>query len=200
LRTADVILFAASAFGGMKQAKTRNIGYHCTMFYRPLLQMKKQLKQVGSWLDKAVAFGAARKFDPDSLLTARLSPDQFPLIKQIQVVCDTVKLGTSRLTGKEAPKHEDNEKTIAELRVRIASVIEYLDSVTEADFSDTAGRAISQPRWEGKTMTGADYFFEHFMPNFYFHLAHVYALLRHNGVDVGKRDYLGALTMQAPKA
>ena len=170
------------------------------MFYRPLLQMKKQLKQVGSWLDKAVAFGAARKFDPDNLLSARLSPDQFPLVKQVQVVCDTIKLGTARLTGKEAPKHEDNEKTIGELRARIDSVVEYLDSVTEADFSDAAARAISQPRWEGKTMTGADYFFEHFTPNFYFHLAHVYALLRHNGVDVGKRDYLGALTMQAPKA
>jgi hypothetical protein len=112
----------------------------------------------------------------------------------VQITCDTAKLAASRLTGKEGPKHEDNEKTIEELRARVASVISYLDGISEKDFAEAATRVITQPRWEGKTMSGANYFLEHALPNFFFHATTVYQLLRHNGVDVGKRDYLGALT------
>lgn len=176
----------------------RRVRVSCSMFYRTFLQMKKQLGQLDGWLEKAIKFAAAKNFDPDTLLTARLAPDQFALVKQVQVACDTAKLGSSRLSGKDAPKHEDNEQTIAALRTRIASVLSHLDGFSEKDFAQAATTTISQPRWEGKTMTGSDYFFEHVVPNFYFHLTHVYAILRHNGVDVGKRDYLGPLSQRLP--
>jgi hypothetical protein len=168
------------------------------MYFQLLGQMKKQLRQVDSWFDKAEAHAKARGFDPNLLVAVRLAPDQFPLARQIDSTCDTAKLAASRLTGKEAPKNDDDEKTIAELRARVASAIAYLDTFTEKDFDGAATRTITTPRWEGRTMTGHDYFLEHALPNFYFHLAHAYAILRESGVDVGKRDYLGALTQTKP--
>jgi len=116
----------------------------------------------------------------------------------VQIACDTAKLGASRLTGKEAPSHADNEQTLAELRARVASVISYLDGYSEKDFEAASTRSITQPRWEGKVMTGKDYFLEHVQPNFYFHATHTYAILRHNGVPLGKKDYLGALSQRLP--
>ena len=124
-------------------------------------------------------------------LGIRLAPDQFAFARQVQITCDTAKLAASRLTGKEAPTHADTEKTLDELRARVRSVIAYLDGFSAKDFEGAATRSVTQPRWEGKTMSGGDYFLEHAVPNFYFHLTHVYAILRHNGVSVGKRDYLG---------
>jgi hypothetical protein len=115
-------------------------------------------------------------------------------------VCDVAKLAAARLTGKEAPVHEDTEKTIDELHARIRAVIAYLDTFTARDFEGAATRVISLPRWEGRVMSGADYFLEHGVPNFYFHLSHCYAILRHSGVNLGKRDYLGALTLTSPKS
>ncbi len=102
------------------------------------------------------------------------------------------------MTGKEAPSQADTEQTLDELRARVKTVIAYLDGFSAKDFEGTDTRTVTQPRWEGKTMTGKDYFFEHVQPNFYFHLAHTYAILRHNGVPVGKKDYLGALTQSLP--
>ena len=87
---------------------------------------------------------------------------------------------------------------MAELRARVKDVAAYLEGFTEADFAQAAGRSITQPRWEGKTLSGADYFVEYVTPNFYFHTCHLYALLRHNGVNLGKRDYLGTLSYRAP--
>jgi hypothetical protein len=168
------------------------------MYYAMFGQMKKQLRQVSTWLDKAEAHAKSKPFDANVLLGARLAPDQFPLARQLQITCDTAKLAASRLTGKDAPAHADTEKTIDELRERLRSVVEYLDGLREEDFAGAATRTITQPRWEGKVMTGADYFLEHALPNFYFHLSHTYALLRHNGVELGKRDYLGALTQRMP--
>ncbi|MBN8614046.1 MAG: DUF1993 domain-containing protein [Deltaproteobacteria bacterium] len=168
------------------------------MYFHLFAQMKKQLRQVDRWFDKAEAHAKARGFDPDLLVAVRLAPDQFGLARQIDSACDTAKLGASRLTGKDAPKNDDDEKTIAELRARVASAIAYLDSFTEKDFEGAATRTVTTPRWEGRTMTGHDYFLEHALPNFYFHLAHAYAILRASGVDVGKRDYLGALTQTKP--
>lgn len=162
-----------------------------------LAQMKKQLLQVGLWLDKAEELAKAKKFDPNTLLEARLAPDQFPLVRQVQATCDAVKLGMARVTGKDAPSHPDTEKTVDELRARIKATVAFLDTLTEKDFAEAATRVISTPRWEGKTMTGESYVLGHMLPNFYFHLTTVYALLRHNGVDVGKRDYLGQLTWRA---
>ncbi len=170
------------------------------MYHALFRQMKKQLGQIDKWFDATAAYAKEKSFDPNVLLTFRLSPDQFPFARQVQITCDTAKLAASRLTGKEAPSQPDTEQTLDELRARVHSVIAYLDGFSEADFAGAAERTITQPRWEGKTMTGHDYFIEHALPNFYFHLAHVYAILRHNGVTVGKRDYLGALTQHAPAA
>lgn len=169
------------------------------MYFASFQQFKKQLGQLDKWLEMASAHAAAKKFDPNLFLGFRLAPDQFSFVKQVQTACDTVKLGASRLTGKEAPKHDDAESTIDELRARVRSTIAYLDGFGEADFASSAAASVTQPRWEGKTMTGADYFVEHAVPNFYFHLTTAYAILRHNGVGVGKRDFLGALTMSPPK-
>jgi hypothetical protein len=168
------------------------------MYYESFVQMKKVLGQVNTWLDKAEAYAKEKSFDANLFVNFRLAPDQLPFVKQVQIACDTAKIGASRLSGKEAPTHADNEQTLAELRARIASVISYLDGYTEKDFESASTRSITQPRWEGKVMTGKDYFFEHVQPNFYFHAAHTYAILRHNGVPVGKKDYLGALSQRLP--
>jgi hypothetical protein len=164
------------------------------MYYSSFTQMKKMLGQLASWLDKAEAHAKARSFETQVLMQARLAPDQFAFVRQVQNACDTAKLGASRLTGKEAPSHPDTEQTFDELRARITSTIAYLDGFSEKDFEGAATRVVSTPRWGGQVAAGADYFFEHAVPNFFFHLTHAYAILRHNGVDVGKRDFLGAQT------
>lgn len=168
------------------------------MYYEMFGQMKKQLAQISAWFDAAEALATEQAFSVDLFLEQRLTMNQFPLVRQVQIACDTVKMGASRLTGREAPKHEDNEKTVAELRERLAAVVAYLDEFSEADFAKASEQTISQPRWNGKTMTGADFFREHIVPNFFFHLGHSYAILRHNGVKIGKRDYLGKLTQAEP--
>src|SRR5690606_17643539 len=111
----------------------------------------------------------SRSFEPDVFASLRLAPDQFPLARQIQLACDTAKLAAARLTGKEAPSQADTEQTLDELRARVRSVIAYLDGFVEQDFSEAATRVVTQPRWKGKTMSGADYFLEHALPNFFFH-------------------------------
>lgn len=168
------------------------------MYFEIFRQMRKQLAQLDAWLDKADAAAKSRSFDANAFLECRLAPDQFAFARQVQIACDTAKLAASRLSGKEAPVQPDTEKTVDELRARVRGVVEYLDGFTAQDFAEAATRSITQPRWEGKTMAGSDYFVEHAVPNFYFHLTHVYALLRANGVGVGKRDYLGALSLRAP--
>jgi len=168
------------------------------MYYESMLQMKKMLGQVEKWLDAAEAHAKEKSFEPSLFLGFRLAPDQFAFARQVQTACDTAKLSASRLTGKEAPKHPDTEQTLEELRLRLRSVVSYLGGFSAKDFEGAAARVITQPRWEGKVMTGADYFLEHAQPNFFFHITHSYAILRHNGVPLGKRDYLGALSQRLP--
>ncbi|HEY3664707.1 MAG TPA: DUF1993 domain-containing protein [Polyangiaceae bacterium] len=168
------------------------------MYYESFSQMKKMLGQLITWLDKAEAHAKEKSFEPSLYLSFRLAPDQLAFARQVQIACDTAKLGASRLTGKEAPSHADNEQSLDELRTRVRAVISYLDGYSEKDFEGSATRTVTQPRWEGKVMTGKDYFLEHVQPNFYFHAAHTYAILRHNGVPVGKRDYLGTLSQRMP--
>ena len=168
------------------------------MFYETLKQMRKTLGQMDVWLDMATAHAQKKSFDPTVLLGMRLAPDQFPLLRQVQIACDTPKLAAARIAGKEPPKHPDTEQTIPELRSRIATVIQYLEGYTPKDFEGAASRLVTQPRWEGKVMTGQDYFLEHALPNFYFHATHTYAILRHAGVELGKKDFLGALSLRAP--
>jgi hypothetical protein len=164
------------------------------MYHHAISHMSKLLGQVDHWLDVAVAHAEAKKFDPTLYLGFRLAPDQLALARQLQIACDTVKLGSARLAGKDAPTHADDEKTVDDLRARLKSTRAFVDGLAVKDFEHAATRVISQPRWEGKVMTGQNYFYEHVTPNFFFHLSHTYAILRHNGVPLGKKDYLGALT------
>ena len=158
-------------------------------------QFKRILQNVERWLDKTVAFAETKKIDPNTLLVARLAPDQFSLLRQIQSTCDQCKLTVARLTAKDPPKHPDTEQTFDELRKRLHSVIAYLDTFKPADFDGAAERPISLPFFpEGKVMTGADYLVERQLPNVYFHATTLYAILRHSGVDVGKGDFIGQVT------
>ena len=168
------------------------------MYFETFSQMKKMLGQLEKWLETAAGFAKTKSFDPNIFLGFRLAPDQLPFSRQVQIACDSAKLAASRLTGKEAPSHPDTEQTLEELGARVRAVIAYLDGFSPKDFEGADGRVITQPRWEGKVMTGAHYFLEHSVPNFFFHITHVYAILRHNGVNLGKADYLGTLSMRAP--
>ncbi|WP_039914754.1 DUF1993 domain-containing protein [Cellvibrio mixtus] len=166
------------------------------MFYDlTVVQFSKILNNLNNFLDKAAAHAEAKKYDVSVLLNSRLAPDQFNLIRQVQIACDTAKLGVARLTGKVelAPVHADTETTLPELKARIQAVLDYLATFTPADFAETAERHISQPRWEGKYLTGYEFAIQHAIPNIYFHVTTAYAILRHNGVDLGKKDYLGSL-------
>jgi len=166
------------------------------MIYETIRQMHKMLGQLDKWLVAAQEHGKKKNFDPNVFMTMRLAPDQFAFARQVQSACDTVKLATARLTGKDAPSHPDTEQTLDELRARVAAVRTWLDGFSAKDFEGAADRTISQPRWEGKTMRGQDYFLEHALPNFFFHSTHAYAILRDAGVEIGKRDYLGPLTLK----
>ncbi|HEY2511331.1 MAG TPA: DUF1993 domain-containing protein [Polyangiaceae bacterium] len=157
-------------------------------------QFKKMLGQLDQWLEKAVAHAQKKSFDPNVLVQARLAPDQYPLVRQVQSSCDTAKFAAARLTGKEAPKHPDTEQTIEELRARVRSCIAFLDTVKSEDYAASEGRRIELPFLEGKILLAVDYLREMATPNFYFHLTHAYAILRHNGVDLGKMDYIGSLS------
>jgi hypothetical protein len=168
------------------------------MYIETFVQFKKQLGQLDKWLVMASEYAKSRNFDPNVFPTLRLAPDQFPLTRQVQIACDTVKLAVSYLTGQPAQPQEDNEATIEQLQARIRSIITLLDGLAARDFEGAATRVVSQPRWKGEWMTGEDYFIQHAVPNFYFHLTTAYAILRHNGVGIGKRDYLGVQTKHPP--
>lgn len=163
-------------------------------------QMKKMLVQLDKWLEAGAAFAHANSFAPDDLLELRLAPDQFPFARQVMIAGDTAKLAAARLSGIDAPVQADTDTTLEDLRARIRVVVAYLESLPAGAFDAAATRVVTQPRWEGQVMTGADYFIEHAVPNFFFHLTHTYALLRHRGVNLGKRDYLGAISLRAPGA
>lgn len=162
-------------------------------------QFSKMLKNLSVILEKSEAFAKSKKIDMEVLLNCRLAPDQFNLTRQIQIACDTAKLGVAKLIGKvdTAPVHPDTETTLAELQHRIQSVVSYLESISADDFSGAETRRITQARWEGKTLSGEEFAIQHALPNIYFHITTAYAILRHNGVEVGKKDYLGAMPYQA---
>jgi hypothetical protein len=153
----------------------------------------RMLTNVSAWLDKAAAHAQAKEFDAAVLLGCRLYPDMLPLTSQVQIACDTAKFCVARLAGAEAPKFDDTEKTVDELKARIAKTIDYLQSVPAAQVEGSEDRAISVPRRGKEPMQLAgEAYLKHFaMANFYFHATTAYAILRHNGVELGKRDFLG---------
>jgi len=143
-------------------------------------------------LDKAVAHAEAKKIAPDALLTARLFPDMFPFTQQVQLATDFAKGPASRLAGIEIPKYADDEKTFPELKARIAKTIAYLKTIKPEQIDGSEKREITFPAG-GKpmTLTGTSYLLGVATPNFYFHVATAYDILRHNGVELGKRDFIG---------
>ena len=143
-------------------------------------------------LNKAEANAAARKFDPNVLFAARLAPDMLPFAAQIRIACDAAKNGTARLAGIEAPKFDDNETTFAELQDRITKTLDWLATVPASAIDGREDADITFPvgRDKTRTMKGEAYLKHYALPNMFFHVVTAYALLRHNGVDVGKTDYL----------
>ncbi len=156
-------------------------------------QFTKMLQNLSAILNKGAKYAETKKFDVEVLLNSRLAPDQFNLIRQVQIACDSAKLCAARLTAKEAPIHDDKEKTLPELLGRIQETISYLHTLTAEDFKGAEERRISQPRWEGKYLLGHEFVTQHAIPNIYFHITTAYAILRHNGVEIGKKDYLGEM-------
>jgi hypothetical protein len=166
------------------------------MEYLVIRQFVRSLKNLDAILDKAQKHAEARKFDPDNYFGMRLFPDMLPFAAQIRIACDTAKGTAANLAGKEAPKHEDNEKTFVELRGRIAKCLAYLETFTEQDFANVKPDApIRMPNRPGKALRARDYLIARQVPNFYFHVTTAYALLRSNGVELGKADYLGQLDL-----
>ncbi len=143
-------------------------------------------------LEKAEASATARKFDVNVLCAARLAPDMLPFTAQIRIACDAAKNGTARLAGIEAPKFEDNETTFAELKARIGKTLDWLATVpaTAIDGREEAEIVFPVGRDKTRSMQGEAYLKHYALPNMFFHVVTAYALLRHNGVDLGKVDYL----------
>ena len=148
--------------------------------------------------DQAEAHAHARKFDPSVYLGARLAPDMLAFTKQIQIACDAAKFGVARLAGVEAPKFEDDEASLADLRERVRKTLDFVLSVPAARIDGTEDKDIVVPRRQGSMTLSGETYLKHFMlPNFFFHVTTTYALLRHNGVELGKADFLGAFDSTA---
>jgi len=150
------------------------------------------LGNLAAILDKAQAHCEARKIDPLVLTSARLYPDMFPFSRQVQIACDTAKGAVARLAGAEIPKYEDTERTFEELKARIAKTVDFVRSVKAERIDGSEEKEIVLPMRSGeRRYTGLQYLLGHAVPNFYFHVTTAYAILRHNGVEIGKQDYLG---------
>jgi uncharacterized protein len=167
-----------------------------SLYESSVLPFKKMLSNVEKWLERAAAHAQSKAFDVNVLVGARLAPDQYPLVRQIQAACDAAKSASARLAGKEPPKHPDTEQTIDDLRARLRTCVAWLDTLVPGDFAGAEGRAVPLPFLEGKAMLGNDYLRELVLPNFYFHVTTAYAILRHNGVNLGKSDFIGALSLR----
>jgi hypothetical protein len=165
-----------------------------TMYSTSVPVFVRMLGNMLNWLDKAEAHAAARKFDGANYLGLRLAPDMLPFSRQIQIATDAAKGCVARLAGVEVPKWDDTEATLAELRSRVLKTIEYVQSYTPDRIDGSEAREIVLPMRQGDPLrfTGEAYLKHFVLPNFYFHATTTYALLRHGGVDLGKRDYLGA--------
>jgi len=162
--------------------------------YQAIELFAKTLGNLEKWMDKAEAYAKDRGFEVDVLAQSRLAPDQYSLVKQVQAVCDQAKFAAAYLSGGKAPSHPDTETTFAELRARIQKVEEYLATVSEKDFAGADDRKVA-PAWlGGRWFRGSDYLVEMAIPNFFFHASMAYAILRHNGVNLGKMDYIGGIT------
>ena len=163
-----------------------------TMHTLVVKQAAHTLGCISAVLDKALAYAEAKKFDPNVLVSSRLAPDMLPLAKQVQIAADTVKFAAARLGRQEAPRFEDNEQTLPELKARIAKTIDFLETVPANAFEGAEDLDIKiQVPNRTIELKGLAYLQGWVLPNFFFHCSMTYAILRHNGVDLGKRDFLG---------
>ena len=154
----------------------------------------KMLGNLSAILAKAAAHCEAKKIDPAALLGARLFPDMFPLTRQVQIATDQAKGGAARLAGLEVPKYEDSEKSFDDLKARIAKTMAFVGGVKPAQIADSAARDISLPIGPNTVTFKGEWYLKHFvLPNLYFHVTTAYDILRHNGVDLGKRDFIGSV-------
>ena len=162
-----------------------------SMYSASVPVFQHMLRNLAHILDKAEANAQARKFDPSVLTTYRLAPDMLPFTRQVLIACDAAKNGVARVSGVEAPKFEDNESTFADLKARIQKTLDYLQKVPASALDGTEDKDVTFPVGPNtRTMKGQAYLLTWVMPNFYFHTVTAYDILRHNGVELGKRDYL----------
>ena len=161
--------------------------------YDALQLFTKTLENLEKWMDKADEYAKSRSFEVDVLVQARLAPDQFSFVQQVQAGCDQAKYAAAYLGGKQPPSHPDTEKTMAELRERIRKCTSFVGTVQPKDVTGAEERKVAPPWLGGRWLTGADYLQHVAVPNFFFHATMAYAILRHNGVPLGKMDYIGGL-------
>jgi hypothetical protein len=166
------------------------------MYYLVIRQFARTLKNLDACLSKTERYAEARNFPVNNLMNARLAPDMLPFVAQIRIACDNAKMAAANLSGKAAPKHEDTETTFEELHARIGKALAFVDSLSEGDFTKTAAdQPIKLAFPPNKALRANEYLITRQIPNFYFHVATAYDILRHNGVDLGKTDYLGDLPL-----
>lgn len=162
------------------------------MYQTSVPRFANMLKNLSAILDKAQAHAEARKIDPAVLMNFRLYPDMLPMKRQVQIACDSAKGAVARLAGVEVPKYEDTEETFADLKARIAKTIEFIQTFKPAQIDGTEEKAVHLKLGQREVdYKGMQYLLGHALPNFYFHVTTAYGILRHNGVEIGKRDYLG---------
>ena len=163
-----------------------------SMYQASAPRFANMLNNLSALLDKAQAHCEAKKIDPTVLTAWRLAPDMFPLSRQVQIACDTAKGAVARLAGAEIPKHEDTEKTFAELKERIAKTVAFIKGFKAAQIDGSEEKDILL-KLQGRDVTfkGMQYLLGFAYPNFYFHVTTSYDILRHNGVEIGKRDFIG---------
>jgi hypothetical protein len=164
--------------------------------FHVIQEFGKMLRNLDGCLDKAIMHAKAKSFEPDVFVHARLAPDQYTLDRQVQSACDSAKFAAAYLANKEAPKHPDTERTVDELRKRIATCLGYLETFKEADFAGADERRVAPPWLKGKWLRGEEYLVQLAIPNFMFHVTTAYSILRHNGVGIGKMDYIGSLALR----
>ena len=169
-----------------------------SMYAASVPVFQHMLKNLVHILEKGEASAQARKFDPTVLATARLAPDMLPLTRQVLIACDAAKLGVARISGVEAPKFDDSEASFAELKARIQKTLDYLATVPAKAMDGTEDKEVTFPvgREKTRTMPAQAYLTHHVLPNFFFHVTTAYAILRHNGVNLGKTDFIGSLNVK----
>ncbi|HVZ73708.1 MAG TPA: DUF1993 domain-containing protein [Polyangia bacterium] len=167
------------------------------MYHKAIQQFARTLRQLDGVLEKAEAHARARGWDSSHFLTSKLAPDMFSLVRQVRIGCDHAKFTAAALSGTDAPKHEDNEQSVPELRARIEKCVAYLEGFKEADFAKTKGdQVIKMPNRPGKGMKADEYLWIRQIPNFFFHVTTAYDIIRAAGVEIGKTDFIGKTDIQ----